>query len=114
MPKRQSPVLGDDVFLGAGAKVLGPVTIGDGARIGANAVVLHDIPRPRDGGGDPGPRRSPGPRGTRPTGDGGRRGPGGACGMNPNEPADDPPVPERAQIKCHREAASRSGQGQER
>lgn len=42
--KRQAPVLGDDVFIGAGAKILGSVTIGDGARIGANAVVVHDIP----------------------------------------------------------------------
>lgn len=42
--RRQSPVLGNDVFLGAGAKVIGPVVIGDGARIGANAVVLHDVP----------------------------------------------------------------------
>lgn len=42
--KRQSPVIGDGVFLGAGAKVLGAVTIGAGARIGANAVVVHDIP----------------------------------------------------------------------
>lgn len=40
---RQSPVLGDRIFLGAGAKVLGPVTIGSGARIGANAVVVHDV-----------------------------------------------------------------------
>jgi serine O-acetyltransferase len=42
--RRQSPALGDDVFLGAGAKVVGAVTIGDGARIGANAVVVDDIP----------------------------------------------------------------------
>jgi serine O-acetyltransferase len=42
--RRQSPQLGDHVFLGAGAKIVGPVTIGSGARIGANAVVLHDIP----------------------------------------------------------------------
>jgi serine O-acetyltransferase len=42
--RRLSPVIGDGVFLGAGAKVLGPVTIGDGARVGANAVVLDDIP----------------------------------------------------------------------
>ncbi len=41
---RRSPILGDDVFLGAGAKVIGPVTVGDGARIGANAVVVHDVP----------------------------------------------------------------------
>jgi serine O-acetyltransferase len=42
--RRRSPVLGDGVFIGAGAKVIGPVTVGDGARIGANAVVLHDVP----------------------------------------------------------------------
>lgn len=42
--KRQSPVLGDDVFVGAGAKIVGAVQIGSGAKIGANAVVLHDIP----------------------------------------------------------------------
>jgi serine O-acetyltransferase len=42
--KRQSPVLGDDVFVGAGAKILGAVRIGDGAKVGANAVVLADVP----------------------------------------------------------------------
>ncbi len=42
--RRQCPVLGDDVFIGAGAKILGSITIGDGTRIGANAVVLHDVP----------------------------------------------------------------------
>ena len=41
---RQCPVIGDGVFIGAGAKVIGPVTLGDGARIGANAVVLTDVP----------------------------------------------------------------------
>jgi serine O-acetyltransferase len=40
----ERPVLGDDVLVGAGAKVLGGVRIGDGARIGANAVVLDDVP----------------------------------------------------------------------
>lgn len=40
----RSPVLGNDIFIGAGAKIIGPVTIGDGARIGANAVVVHDVP----------------------------------------------------------------------
>jgi serine O-acetyltransferase len=42
--RRQSPVLGDQVFLGAGAKVLGAVSIGNGARVGANAVVVKDVP----------------------------------------------------------------------
>jgi serine O-acetyltransferase len=37
------PCLGRDVFIGAGAQVLGPVTVGDGASIGANAVVLEDV-----------------------------------------------------------------------
>jgi serine O-acetyltransferase len=38
------PIVGNDVFVGAGAKILGAVTIGDGARIGANAVVVCDVP----------------------------------------------------------------------
>lgn len=42
--RRQSPQLGDHVFIGAGAKIVGPVSLGSGSRIGANAVVLHDIP----------------------------------------------------------------------
>jgi serine O-acetyltransferase len=42
--RRQSPRLGDGVFLGAGAKVIGPVTLGDGCRVGANAVVVRDVP----------------------------------------------------------------------
>jgi serine O-acetyltransferase len=41
--RRQSPHLGNDVFIGAGAKVIGSVEIGDGARVGANAVVVHDV-----------------------------------------------------------------------
>lgn len=38
------PVIEDDVEIGAGACVLGPIRIGRGARIGANAVVLQDVP----------------------------------------------------------------------
>jgi serine O-acetyltransferase len=38
------PVIGNDVVIGCGARVLGPVRIGDGAFIGANAVVLDDVP----------------------------------------------------------------------
>ncbi len=37
------PVIDDDVKIGAGAKILGPVHIGRGALIGANAVVVHDV-----------------------------------------------------------------------
>ena len=39
-----APVVGADVSIGAGAKILGGVKIGDHARIGANAVVLQDVP----------------------------------------------------------------------
>lgn len=42
--RRQSPRLGSNVFIGAGAKIIGPVTIGDHAKVGANAVVLDDVP----------------------------------------------------------------------
>lgn len=39
-----APSIGDDVDIGAGAKLLGRISIGNGARIGANAVVITDIP----------------------------------------------------------------------
>jgi len=42
--EQECPVIDDDVHIGAGAKVLGAVHIGRGARIGANAVVLCDVP----------------------------------------------------------------------
>ena len=38
------PTLGNNVYVGAGAKIIGKVQIGDGARIGAGAVVLIDVP----------------------------------------------------------------------
>ena len=41
---KRHPTLGDGVMVGAGAKVLGPVNIGAGAKIAAGAVVLNDIP----------------------------------------------------------------------
>ena len=41
---RRHPTLGRDVVVGAGAKVLGPLLIGDGARIGSNAVVVKSVP----------------------------------------------------------------------
>jgi serine O-acetyltransferase len=42
--ERAFPVIGDDVFIGAGARILGGIHVGDGARIGANAVVIEDVP----------------------------------------------------------------------
>ena len=41
---KRHPTLGNDVVVGAGAKVLGPIFIGDGARIGSNAVVVKSAP----------------------------------------------------------------------
>ena len=41
---KRHPTLQDNVIVGAGAQVLGPITVGHGARIGANAVVLKDVP----------------------------------------------------------------------
>lgn len=38
------PVVGDNVYIGAGAKILGNITIGDDSLIGANAVVVKSVP----------------------------------------------------------------------
>jgi serine O-acetyltransferase len=40
----QGPVVGNNVYVGAGAKVLGPIKIGNNVSIGANAVVIRDVP----------------------------------------------------------------------
>ena len=42
---KRHPTIGNNVLISAGAKVLGPFTVGDGARIAANAVVLSEIPK---------------------------------------------------------------------
>lgn len=39
-----APTLGDYVYVGAGAKILGDITVGTRARIGSGAVVIHDVP----------------------------------------------------------------------
>jgi serine O-acetyltransferase len=41
---KRHPTLGRGVVLGAGAKILGPILIGDGAKVGSNAVVVRDVP----------------------------------------------------------------------
>jgi serine O-acetyltransferase len=41
---KRHPTLGDGVVIGAGAKVLGPISIGSNARVGSNAVVVKDVP----------------------------------------------------------------------
>ncbi|GEL94982.1 serine O-acetyltransferase [Cellulomonas composti] len=43
-PRFGSPTIGDDVYIGAGAKIIGAVTIGARSRIGAGAVVVQDVP----------------------------------------------------------------------
>jgi serine O-acetyltransferase len=41
---KRHPTLGKGVVVGAGAKILGPITIGEGAKVGSNAVVVKDVP----------------------------------------------------------------------
>ena len=41
---KRHPTLGDGVLVGAGAKILGPIRVGAGARVGANSVVVEDVP----------------------------------------------------------------------
>ena len=41
---KRHPTLGDNVTVGAGAKILGPLAIGNGVQVGANAVVITDVP----------------------------------------------------------------------
>lgn len=41
---KRHPTIGDGVIIGSGAQIIGPIVIGPGARIGANAVVLDDVP----------------------------------------------------------------------
>jgi serine O-acetyltransferase len=40
----KAPTLGNDIFIGAGAKIIGGITIGNGVTIGANAVVVENVP----------------------------------------------------------------------
>ena len=51
---KRHPTVGDNVVLGAGAKVLGAVTVGDNAKIGAGSVVVSDVPKNSTVVGNPG------------------------------------------------------------
>lgn len=53
MFRKNVPVIGDRVYIGTGAKVLGPIVIGNDAIIGANAVVINDVPEKNVVGGVP-------------------------------------------------------------
>ena len=51
---KRHPTLGNGVMVGAGAKVLGAITLGEGARVGANSVVVNNVPAARSVVGIPG------------------------------------------------------------
>src|ERR1044072_5012899 len=51
---KRHPTVECNVTIGSGAKLLGPITIGHGAKIGANAVVIHDVPPNSTVVGNPG------------------------------------------------------------
>jgi serine O-acetyltransferase len=51
---KRHPTVQDNVTIGSGAKMLGPITVGHGAKIGANSVVIHDVPPNSTVVGNPG------------------------------------------------------------
>ena len=51
---KRHPTVGNEVMIGAGAALLGPIEIGDRAKIGANSVVIHDVPPNSTVVGNPG------------------------------------------------------------
>ena len=68
---KRHPTLGDNVTVGSGAKLLGPIAVGDGAKIGANTVVIEDVPPGRPWSAIPATRSrstAGGSRGPTPTG----------------------------------------------
>lgn len=50
---KRHPTIGNDVIIGCGAKILGPISIGDGSKIGANSVVLKNVPKGKTAVGIP-------------------------------------------------------------
>ena len=50
---KRHPTLADGVVVGAGAQILGPITIGEGAKVGSNAVVVKDVPEGATAVGNP-------------------------------------------------------------
>ena len=58
-PGKRHPTIGNDVQIGAGAKVLGPVVVEDGAKVGANAVLVKNLPRGHVAVGVPSRARDP-------------------------------------------------------
>jgi serine O-acetyltransferase len=69
-PGKRHPTVEDDVVIGSGAKLLGPIRVGRGAKVGANSVVIHDVPPNSTVVGNPGhPVRVDGQRPTGPDAD---------------------------------------------
>jgi serine O-acetyltransferase len=67
---KRHPSVGDAVVIGSGAKLLGPISVGQRAKIGANSVVIHDVPADATVVGNPGhPVRVDGKRPTGPDAD---------------------------------------------
>ncbi len=52
-PVKRHPTIGDDVLLGANATLIGDIEVGDGARVGAGAVVIDDVPADTTVAGNP-------------------------------------------------------------
>src|SRR3954452_6534722 len=104
---KRHPTVQDNVTIGSGAKLLGPITVGHGAKIGANSVVIMDVPPNSTGVGNPGPRR---PR-RRPQARGAGRGldPPPRPGRRRDPRAVDPPRRARAQGVRARRARERGG-----
>jgi len=51
---KRHPTVDDDVVVGSGAKLLGPIRVGRGAKVGANSVIIHDVPANSTVVGNPG------------------------------------------------------------
>jgi serine O-acetyltransferase len=51
---KRHPTVEDDVVIGSGAKLLGPITVGEASKVGANSVVIHDVPARATVVGNPG------------------------------------------------------------
>jgi serine O-acetyltransferase len=51
---KRHPTIQDNVTIGSGAKLLGPISVGHGAKVGANSVVVHDVPSNSTVVGNPG------------------------------------------------------------
>src|SRR3954469_5718858 len=67
---KRHPTIEDEVVVGSGAKLLGPIHVGRGSKIGANSVVIHDVPANSTVVGNPGhPVRVEGKRPTGPDAD---------------------------------------------